>query len=204
MQQFPSLFFGKEEEKEQNVPSFCSGRELGGRLLSSLSSKARAQVSSRSGCNTAVCTEIGVSPTESMSLLLPTDSSWHSSLPALWYPFHHISPMRKPKAAATTPRTSPSAQTPLCWLVSVNQFPGSALCIIFPNSPEAMFYLYNLSLKKFLKVPFEIIWSGGKPNLVFFLSSLFSPPLSKIPVLPASSWQCPGYLSYSLPRHECS
>lgn len=115
-----------------------------------------------------------------------------------------ISPMRKPKAAATTPRTSPSAQTPLCWLVSVNQFPGSALCIIFPNSPEAMFYLYNLSLKKFLKVPFEIIWSGGKPNLVFFLSSLFSPPLSKIPVLPASSWQCPGYLSYSLPRHECS
>lgn len=44
-QQFPTLtvFLGKEEKKEQNVTSSCNSTELGGRLLSSLSSKSRVQ-----------------------------------------------------------------------------------------------------------------------------------------------------------------
>lgn len=106
---------------------------------------------------------------ESLSLPLPTDRNGHSSPPTLWDTFHHILPVRKPRAAATIP--SPSLHKP--WLVSVNQLPGSALWIIFPDFPEAMFYLHNLPLRKFFEVPFEIIWSGGKPSFafIFFPSS---------------------------------
>lgn len=171
---FSNCLFGKEEKKEQNVSSFCNSTELGGRFLSSLSSKCRVQVSSRSGC---VCGTWGV--TSRVHVPVPSHRQL-SSLPA-----HFTN--RETRGCSHNPQNkSLFAQTPLHWLGSVNQFPGSALWIIFPDFPEAMFYQHNLLLRKFFKVPFEIIWSGGKLNLAFlFFLSFPPPPLSKIPVLPA-------------------
>lgn len=130
-------------------------------------------VSSRSGCSTAACAATGESPFPRITVPAPSHRQEWALLTSC--SLGHISShftSKETQGSSHNPQ-SLTAQTPVHWLVSVNQLPGSALWIIFPDFPEAMFYLHNLPLRKFFEVPFEIIWSGGKPSFafIFFPSS---------------------------------
>lgn len=135
-QQFPSLTVLLERRKRRSKLLQHSARVQD--LLEGSSAACPpnpVSVSSRSGCSTAACVGSGESPKEPLSLLLPTDSSGHCSPPALWDTFHHNLPARKPGAAATTPRTSPSLHKPHT-LVGITDS-ASRICTVdnFPRFP---------------------------------------------------------------------